>query len=171
MLLSRTSDPYQIMFPEVFIFLTPLSSGLSWKILLIHRWSTLWWNFVFLSCEFGADRSFPAPWWDLLTNPLAAELSVTSRWCFWDSSWYLSRNHRAQWKSTDEDMEVRLCHCPLQSQRDLERMTDWSLHCGLPIQDTTVATSNRESGEWVSSVKLPAEALGKKLPKGTLLVN
>lgn len=80
----------------VFIFLVPFSSGLSWKIILIHRWSTLWWNFVFLSCEFGADRSFLAPCWDLLTNPLAPERSVTSGWFFRGSCWYLLPSHGAQ---------------------------------------------------------------------------
>lgn len=134
---QRSTTPYTICLVEpvlpfkscslktiVFIFLVPFSSGLSWKIILIHRWSTLWWNFVFLSCEFGADRSFLAPCWDLLTNPLAPERSVTSGWCFWGSCWYLLPSHGAQLDKQWWGLRVHTLSLPPQSQCDLEWLTE-----------------------------------------------
>lgn len=154
----------------VSIFLVPFASGLSWKIILIHRWSTLWWNFVFLSCEFGADRSFSAPCWDLLTNPLAPELSVTSGWCFWGSCWYLLLSHGAQLDKQRWGLKSSHFVTTPQSQCDLEWPTK-SFTIFSSIKTWQSLVFNRETREWVNHFKFPLEALGKKLPNKTSFVN
>lgn len=161
MLSSWPSDPFGScsLKTKVFAFLVPLSSGLSWKVTLFHRWSTLRWNFVFLACEFGADRSFPAPWWDPLTDPLAPEPSVTVRGCFWGSCWHLPLSHGARCTSTDEDLEGRLCHGPPQGQVIWRAWLAPSLWFP-PLEH------DRENGEWVSNIKFPQKHLGRSCQKG-----